>query len=124
MTKDTREATPHHTMARAAAPMDMIPIDITTSFPWSLGGSRFVMFVDSDSHLQRPYKVRDSSTSVYLGVVKRVVAFMGVPLLVWTENGAECTSSMFEDICNGLGILRKLGAPYTPQKDDPVESGL
>ena len=35
------------------------------------------MFVDSASHLQRPYGVREKSAAAILSVVKRFVAGMG-----------------------------------------------
>ena len=57
-------------------------------------------------------------------VVKRFVADMGVPRAFRTDNGAEYTNSTFVDYCSGLGIRRELTAPYTPQQNYPVESGL
>ena len=56
MAKRICASTPHHTTSRAAAPMDMVHIDIAGPFQESLGGSRYVvMFVDSASRFQRPY---------------------------------------------------------------------
>ena len=59
-----------------------------------------------------------------LGVVKHLVADMGVPRAFRTDNGAEYTNSTFVDYCNGLRIRRELTAPYTPQQNGPVWSGL
>ena len=82
------------------------------------------MFVDSASHCQRQYGTRDKSASAILGVVKRLVADMGVPRAFGTDNGTEYTNSTFVDYCNGLGTRRELTAPYTPQQNGPVESRL
>ena len=82
------------------------------------------MFVDSAFRFQRPYGTRGKSTSTILGLVKRFVAKVGVPRALRTDNGAEYTNSTFVDYCNGLRIRRELTAPYTPQQNDPVESGL
>ena len=64
MAKGIRASTPHHTMSRAAAPLDMVHIDTAGPFPESLGGSRYVvMFVDSASRFQRfslPAPIRDT----------------------------------------------------------------
>ena len=49
---------------------------------------------------------------------------MGVPRAFRTDNGAEYTNSTFVDNRNGLGICRELTAPYTPQQNGPMESGL
>ena len=80
------------------------------------------MFVDSASRLQRPYGVREKSAAAIRSVVKRFVADMGVPRAFRTDKGTEYSNSMFVDFCNGLGIRREFTAPYTPQKNGPVES--
>ena len=68
---------------------------------------------------------RTSATaSAILGVVQRFVADMRVPRAFRTDNGAEYTSSTFVEFCNSLRIRRELTAPYTPQQNGPVESGL
>ena len=125
MAKGIRASTPHHTTSRAAAPLDMVHIDTAGPFPESLGGSRYVvMFVDSASPFQRPYGTRDKSASAILGVVQRFVADMGLPRAFRTDNGTEYTNSDFVEYCNSLEIRRELTAPYTPQQNGPVESGL
>jgi hypothetical protein len=82
------------------------------------------MFVDSASRFQRPYGTRDKSASAILGVVQRFVADVGVPRAFRTDNGTEYTNSAFVEYCNSLQIRRELTAPYTPQQNGPVESGL
>ena len=123
--KGIRAPTSHHTTSRAAAPVDKMHIYTAGTFQESLGGPRYViMFVDSAPCFQRPYGTRDKSASAILGVVKRFVADMGVPRAFRTDNGTEYTNSTFVDYCNGLRIRRELTAPYTPQQNGPVESGL
>ena len=125
MVKGIRAPTPHHTTSRAEAPLDMVHIDTAGPFPESLGGSRYVvMFVDSASSFQRPYGTRDKSALTILGVVQRFVTEMGVRRAFRTDNGAEYTNSTFVEYCNSLQIRRELTAPYTPQQNGPVESGL
>ena len=125
MAKGIRASTPHRTTSRAVAPFDMVHIDTTGPFPESLGGSRYVgMFVDSASRFQRPYGTRDKSASAILGVVQRFVADMVVPRAFQTDNGTKYTNSAFVENCNSLQIRRELTAPYTPQQNGPVESGL
>ena len=100
-------------------------INTAGSFQESLGGSLYVvMFVDSASRFQHPYGAQDKSASAILGAVKRFAAEMGVPRAFRTDNGAEYTNSKFVDYCDGLGIHRGLTAPYMPQQNGPVESGL
>ena len=82
-----------------------------------------MMFVDSASHLQRPYGVREKSAAAILSVVKRFVAAMGVPRAFRTGNGTEYSNSMFVDFCDGRGIRREFTAPYT-QQNEPVESAI
>ena len=125
MAKGIRASTPHCTTSRAEAPLDLVHIDTAGPFPESLGGSRYVvMFVDSASRFQRPYGTRDKSASAILGVVQRFVADMGVPRAFRTDNGTEYTNSAFVEYSNGLQIRRELTAPYTPQQNGPIESGL
>ena len=115
----TCASNPHHTTSRAAAPMDMVHIDITRPTMKSLGGSRCVvmLFVDSASRIKRPYGARDKSPFAILGMVKRFVADMGVPRAFGTDNGVEYIDSTFVDYCNSLGIRRVLTSPYTPQQN-------
>ena len=125
MAKGVRAPTPHHTTCQAAALMDIVHIDTAGPSQKSLGVSRYViMFVDSASRFQRPYRTRNKSASAILGVVKRFVADMGVPRAFRIDNGAEYTNSTFVDYFNGLGIRHELTALYTPQQNGPVESGL
>ena len=125
MAKGIRAPTPHRTTSRAAASLDLVHIDTAGPFPESLGGSRYVvMFMDSASRFQRPYGTRDKSASAILGVVLRFVADMGVPRAFRTDKGTECTNSAFVEYCNSLQIRRELTAPYTPQQNGSVESGL
>ena len=125
MAKGIRAPTPHRPTSRAEAPLVLVHIDTAGPFPASLGGSRYVvMFVDSASRFQRPYETRDKSVSAILGVVQRFVANMGVPRAFRTDNGTEYTSSAFVGYCTSLQICRELTAPYTPQQNSPVESGL
>ena len=125
MAKGIRATTPHHTTSRAADPLGMVHIDTARPFLESLGGSRYVvMFVDSASRFQRPYGTRDKSASTILGVGQRFVADMGLPRAFRTDNGTEYTNSDFVEYCNSLQIRRELTAPYTPQQNGPVESGL
>ena len=125
MAKGIRAPTPHRTTSRAEPPLDLVHIDTEGPFPESLRGLRYVvMFVDSASRFQRPYGTRDKSASAILGVVRRYVANMGVPRAFRTDNGTEYTNSAFVEYCNSLQIRRELTAPYTPQQNGPVESGL
>ena len=103
----------------------MVHIDTAGPFPELLGGSRYVvMFVDSASRFQRPYGTRDKSASAILGVLQRFVANIGVPRAFRTDNGTEYTNSAFVEYCNSCQIRCELTAPYTPQQNDLVESGL
>ena len=125
MAKGIRAPTPHRTTSRVAALLDLVHIDTAGPFPESLGDSRYVvMFVNSASCFQHPYEARDKSASAILGVVQRFVADMGAPRAFRTDNGIEYTNSAFVEYCNSLQILRELTAPYTPQQNGPVESGL
>ena len=125
MEEGIRAPTPHNTTSRAAAPMDMVHIDTTGLFQKSLGGSRYVpMFMDSASRFQRLYGTRDKSASAILGVMQHFVTDVGVLRAFRTDNGAEYTNSTFVDYCSDLRLRRGLSAPYTPQQNAPVASGL
>ena len=116
---------PHHAMRRAMQSLAFVHIDTAGPYPTTLGGSRYVvMFVDSASHLQRPYGVHKKSAAAIFSVVKLFVSDMGVPRAFCTDNGIEYSNSMFVDFCSGLGIRRELTAPHTPQQNGPVDSAI
>ena len=124
MAKGNRAPTPHHTTARAKRPMELVHIDTAGPYPASLGGSRYVMFVDSASRLQRPYGTRDKSAEAIVAVVKHFIADMGVPRAFRSDNSSEYTNRSFVKFCINLGIRHKFTAPYTPQQNGPVESAI
>ena len=100
-------------------------IDTAGPYPTTLGGSRYVvMFVDSASHLQRPYGVHKKSAAAIFSVAKLFVSDMRVPRAFCTDNGIEYSNSMFVDFCSGLGIRRELTAPHTPQQNGSVDSAI
>ena len=54
MAKGIRASTPHRTISRAEAPLDLVQIDTAGPFPESLGGSRYVvMFVKAGSAVHK-----------------------------------------------------------------------
>ena len=123
--KGNRAPTPHHATRRATQPLGLVRIDTAGPYPTSLGGSRYVVvFFDSASRLQRPYGAREKSAAAILSVVKRFLADMGVPHVFHTDNSIEYSNSMLVDFCNGLGIRPEFTAPYTQQKNKPVESAM
>ena len=125
MAKGIRAPIPHRTTSQAAAALNMVHIDTAEPFPESLGGSRYiVMFVDGASYFQRSYGTQDKSASAILGVVQRFGADMRFPRVFRTDNGAEYTNSAIVKYYNNLQIRPELTAPYTPQENGPVESGL
>ena len=50
--------------------------------------------------------------------------WIALPRAFWTDNSTEYTTSEFVEYYNSLQIRRELTAPYTPQQNGPVESGL
>ena len=82
------------------------------------------MLVFGASSLQLPYGGREKSGAAIFYVVKRFVAGMGVPRAFRTDSDTEYSNSMFMDFCNVLGIRRGFTAPFTPQKNGPVESAV
>ena len=93
--KGQRASTPHRTTRRATRPRELVHIDNAGPYPATHRGSRYiVMFVDSDSRLQRPYGAREKSAPAILAVVKRFVADMGVAGAFSTDNGTEYTDAI------------------------------
>ena len=117
------DTAPHHVPGRGSTRLGLHRHRGTV--PESSGGSRYVvMFVDSASRFQLSYGTRDKSASAILGVVQRFVADTGVPRAFRTDNGTEYTNSAFVEYCNSLQFRRELTAPYTPQQNGRVKSGL
>ena len=105
MAKGIHVPTPHHTTARAAAPMDMVHIDTAGPYQKSIGGSNRRLAVRRHVRGKRfppPAPVRDPGKKriAFLGV-KHFVVDIGVLRAVWTDNG--------------LRIRREQTTPYKPQ---------
>lgn len=71
----------------------------------------------SASRLQWPYGPREKTASAILAVVKLFVADMVVPHIFRTNNGTECSNSIFVDYCITVGIWREFTTPHTPQQN-------
>lgn len=100
--------------------MDLIYIETDGPYPGLLVGSRYVItFVDSASRLQRPYGGREKTEPAILAVVKLFVADMVVPRVFRTNNGTECSNSIFVDYCINVGIWREFTTTHSPQQNDP-----
>ena len=76
--KGNRAPTPHHATRRAMQPLGRVHIDTTGPYPTFVGGSRYVMFIDSALRLQRPYGAREKSATAIFSVLRRFPADMGV----------------------------------------------
>ena len=125
MVKRIHAITPHHTTAKARAPIDLPHLDIAGFYPQSFGGSRsVVVFIGSACRRQRPYGIRGESAPIILAIVKRFVVDRGGSRAFRTDNGFGYTTQNFVEYCDDLGILRKFTIPYIPHQNDFVESAL
>ena len=110
---------------RAAAPMELVHMDVMGPLPVAEGGERYVLAVVDDSSgvravepLERKSDVAQAAVEL-LDMMERVSGKKTVALR--TDNGTEFLSGELQQHLRSRNIRHELSAPYTPQQNGTAE---
>ena len=114
----------HHALTSidAATPFEHVQIDLVTDLPRSVEGFRHVLVltdVASKFTILRP--LADKSATSVASVFAHIIADMGPPKIVQTDQGREFTNALITKLTTQLGIDHRLASAYNPRTNGLVE---
>ena len=100
-----------------------IAVDIISGFRTSPDGNTCMMVVtDYYTKYTRVFPLRDHKAATCArAFVRGWVLYLGVPLMLHSDQGREFESDLWQEMCHYLAICKTRTNPYRPQSDGQVE---
>jgi dUTP pyrophosphatase len=113
--KSLKEGT--HYSTQPGFPLQLIYIDLIGPMNQTNEGYKYVMSVeDGQSRWISLYPLRTKETQEVTRVlVERFIGQYGCPRSIYSDNGKEFSSQIFQSMCQALGVVKKNSPPYCPQ---------
>ena len=104
-------------------PLEKIAIDIVGPLPRTENGNEYIMVVvDYFTKWVEAYAIPDhTAQTVADKLLNEFVCRYGMPQSIHTDQGREFESTLFQCLCEALGIDKTRTTPYHPQSDGLVE---
>ena len=103
--------------------MERIAINILGPLPKTVSGNEYIMVIsDYFTKWIECYSLPNQlAYTVADALVTKFFTRFGVPCFLYTDQGRDFESLLFQHVCNLLGIQKTRTAPYRPQSDGLVE---
>ena len=100
-----------------------VAVDIITGFTTTPEGNTCMMVVtDYYTKYTRVFPMKDHKAATCArALVKGWVLYLGVPLMLHSDQGREFESNLWAEMCHQLAICKTRTNPYRPQSDGQVE---
>ena len=100
-----------------------VAVDIITGFVTSPEGNTCMMVVtDYYTKYTKVFPMKDHKAATCArALVKGWVLYLGVPLMLHSDQGREFESNLWQAMCQQLAICKTRTNPYRPQSDGQVE---
>jgi transposase InsO family protein len=107
----------------AGEPWEVVSIDITGPHPRSRRGYIYIVtLVDHFTKWAEALPVRNHNAQTVARVLfDNVFCRMGMPVRCLTDQGAEFESTLFQQLCQFMGINKVRTTPYRPSTNAVVE---
>ena len=121
--KASRKAKAPLTKYHAGAPMERIHLDILRPFTPSKSGNKYIlMLICQFTKWLEAYPLpHQRAESVARATVDNFITRFGCPTHIHTDQGTNFTSSLFQAICDILGIVKTRTTPYHPSSNGQIE---
>ena len=108
----------HHSR-RLGFPLELLYIDLVGPLCETAEGFKYVLSVeDGFSKFVNLYPLRSKETAEVTRVlVERFIGQYGCPAGIYSDNGLEFSSKIFNEMCQALRISKKNSVPYCPQSN-------
>ena len=100
-----------------------VAVDIISGFKTTPNGNTCMMVVtDYYTKYTRVFPLRDHKAATCASaLVRGWVLYLGVPLMLHSDQGREFESDLWQSMCHYLAICKTRTNPYRPQSDGQVE---
>ena len=104
--------------------MERISMDVLGPLPTSKKGNRFILCMGD--HFTKwitavPLPNQETKT-VANALIEYVISVFGVPREIYTDQGSNFESKLFQELCDLLGIQKSRTCPYCPQSNGYIEA--
>ena len=105
------------------APLERVALDILGPLPETYNGNRYISVIsDYFSRWGEAFGMSDQEASTVTDcLLQGFVSRFGVPSQIYSDQGAQFESNLFQALCRILGIEKTRTTPYHPQSDGLVE---
>lgn len=105
------------------SPMERVAIDIAGPFPETEDGNKYILVaMDYFSKWVEAYAIPNQEAATVADVlVKEMFCRFGIPLELHSDQGRNFESSLFQNLCELLGIKKTRTTALHPQSDGMVE---
>ena len=100
-----------------------VAVDIITGFVTTPEGNTCMMVVtDYYTKYTKVFPMKDHKAATCARMlVKGWILYLGVPLMLHSDQGREFESNLWQEMCHQLAICKTRTNPYRPQSDGQVE---
>ena len=107
----------------AAAPLDLVSIDILSGLPEAKDGSKYILVaVDSFSRWAEAYSLPDAEAATCISALyTNFFSRFGLPRQLHSDQGKNFESKLFEEMCRLTGVNKTRTTPFHPRGDGQVE---
>ena len=111
------------TQVPVGAPMERLAVDVMGPLPRSDKGNRYVLVVcDYFTKWTEAFAMPNQEAETVAQIlVKEVICRFGVPYSLHSDQGTNFESTLFQQVCQILGIHKTRTTAYHPQSDGLVE---
>ncbi|POS82547.1 hypothetical protein EPUL_004988, partial [Erysiphe pulchra] len=105
------------------SPLERVAIDISGPFPETEDGNKYILVaMDYFTKWVEAYAIPNQEASTVADIlVKEMFSRLGVPLELHSDQGRNFESSLFQGVCELLGIKKTRTTALHPQSDGMVE---
>ena len=104
-------------------PMERIQIDLVTPLPETYSGNKHVLSVTCCfTKWTESYPLKNiTAETVASTLVDQFICRFGVPKIIHSDQGAQFTSQLFQELCKLLGIDKTRTTAFHPESDGLIE---
>ena len=122
--KSCAKTVKHRREPLITTPLPEYPWKVVGTDLFELQGQQFLLVVDYFSRYPEVVKLRSTTASSVIAVLRSCFARYGIPETVRSDNGPQFASRKFAEFANSYGFEHGTSSPYYPQSNGMVERAV